>query len=100
MRTYKLSTNAKEDLRRLYSYGLAHFGEANVGAVQADRYFYGFFETFERIAKHPHQFQQVDELRTGYFRCVHKSDTIYFRITNEAVEIMAILGGQDIDEWL
>ena len=50
MESYKLSLNAKEDLRRIYTFGFVEFGE-----LQADKYFEGFFQTFERIASnHPH----------------------------------------------
>ncbi len=95
MFNYKISSNAKDDLRRIYAYGCVNFGDA-----QADRYFYGFFETFERIAKNPVHYQAVDHVREGYFRCHYYSDSIYYRINDQAVEIMAILGGQDADEWV
>ena len=48
MESYKLSLNAKEDLRRIYTYGFVEFGE-----LQADKYFEGFFQTFEKIASNP-----------------------------------------------
>ena len=96
MASYKLSLNAKEDLRRIYQYGFTEFGE-----LQADTYFWGFFKTFEKIASNPSAYQAVDHIRKGYRRCVYGVDTIYFRVQhNDAVEVMAILGGQDIDEWL
>lgn len=95
MFNYKISSNAKDDLRRIYAYG-----RVNVGDAQADRYFYGFFETFERIAKNPARYQTVDHIREGYFRCPCYSDSIYYRINDQAVEIMAILGGQDVEEWV
>jgi toxin ParE1/3/4 len=37
MESYKLSLSAKEDLRRIYTYGYVEFGE-----LQADKYFEGF----------------------------------------------------------
>ena len=92
---YKLSKEAKEDLQRIYQYGFEHFGEE-----QADKYFWGFFECFERIAESPLQHQSIDHIRAGYRRCIYASDTIYFRVSSGGVEIMAILGGQDLDEWL
>lgn len=95
MQTYRLSTAAKEDLRRIYEYGYHTFG-----AKQADAYFWGFFYTFDQIAVHPLRYPAANHIRNGYRRCIYKADTIYYRINNETVEIMAILGGQDIDEWL
>ena len=95
MKSYKLSLNAKEDLRRIYAYGFVEFGE-----LQADKYFEGFFKTFEKIASNPSSYQSVDHIRPGYRRCTCGSDSIYYRFNGVEVEIMAILGGQDIDEWL
>ncbi len=95
MRSYKLSAMAKEDLRRIYTYGYSEFGEE-----QADLYFHGFFQRFENIANNPLSFQSVDHIRPGYRRCIYGSDSIYYRINEPIVEIMAILGGQDIGDWL
>jgi len=44
----ELSTLAKEDLRRIYSYGAQQFG-----AAQAEPYFHAFFTMFEQIAQNP-----------------------------------------------
>lgn len=71
------------------------------GEIQADKYFWGFFETFEKIASNPSAYQSVDHIREGYRRCVYGVDTVYFRVQHSGVvEVMAILSGQDIDEWL
>lgn len=83
------------DLQRIYQYGLEQFGEE-----QADNYFWGFFECFEKISQNPKQYQSIDHIRIGYRRCVFESDTIYFRIQPSGIEVMAILGGQDLDDWL
>ena len=88
---YKLSLEAKEDLRRIYYYGLKNWGEK-----QADKYYFAFFEHFELIAKNPHMYQPVDQIRKGYRRSVCGVDTIYFRIDKGVVEIMTIIGQQDI----
>ena len=90
MESYKLSLNAKEDLRRIYAYGFVEFGE-----FQADKYFEGFFQTFEKIASNPSPYQSVDHIRQGYRRCAYGSESIYYRFNGVAVEIMAILGGQE-----
>ncbi|KGJ99130.1 type II toxin-antitoxin system RelE/ParE family toxin [Pseudoalteromonas sp. ND6B] len=95
MRTFKLSNDAKEDLRRIYQYGCKAFSQQ-----QADIYFYSFFSMFEKLAANPYSYQSVDHIRTGYRRAVCGSDSIYYRISATDVEIMAILGGQDTDEWL
>lgn len=89
---YRLTEEAKEDLRRIYEYGYKEFGE-NL----ADEYFHSFFEAFIKIAESPLIYQSVDNIRLGYRRCPHRSDVIYYRINQDTIEIMAIIGGQDTD---
>lgn len=91
MATYKLSNEAKEDLIRIHQYGIEKFGE-----VQADKYFDSFFDYFELLAERPYSFEAVDHLKIGYRRCVCGSDAIFYRINNTTVEIMAIVGRQDL----
>jgi len=92
MAKYKLSNLAKEDLIRIHQYGIQRFG-----VNQADKYFETFFEYFEIIAKQPYSFESVDFLKKGYRRCVCGSDSIYYKINKDIVEIMAIIGSQDLD---
>ena len=95
MGTYRLSENAKEDLRRIYRRGLREYGEA-----QADNYYNALFDRFEQIAEQPFLYPAVDDIREGYRRSVCGVDSIYYRIEGETVEIMAIIGRQDLEEWL
>ena len=95
MDKYRLSNSAKEDLIRIHHFGIKKFGEA-----QADKYFEDFFERFEIIASNPFQFEAVDFIKKGYRRCPCGSDTIYYKISKNTVEIMAIVGKQDIDDIL
>lgn len=92
MAKYRLSTTAKEDLIRIHHYGVKRFGEA-----QADKYFDSFFHYFDIISQRPYAFESVDFIRPGYRRCVCGSDSIYYRIKDEVVEIMTILGRQDLE---
>ncbi len=39
-------------------------------------------------------------IRKGYRRCVCGSDSIFYRINNDVVEIMAIIGKQDLNKIL
>jgi len=91
MTKYRLSNAAKEDLIRIH-----HFGVDRFGMKQADKYFNNFFEYFDLIAKRPFSFESVDHIKKGYRRCVCGSDSIYFRIQEDLVEIMAIIGMQDL----
>ncbi len=95
MDDYKLSEEAKDDLIRIHEYGVFKFG-----VDQADNYFYKFFDYFEKISESPFSFESVDHIRKGYRRCPCGSDTIYFRINNEIVEIMAVIGKQDLSNKL
>ena len=54
--------------------------------------------SFDRIANQPYSFESVNYIKEGYRRCVSGSDSIYYRIENEVVEIMTIIGRQDLDE--
>lgn len=95
MSKYKLSNAAKDDLIRIH-----HFGVEKFGISQADKYFESFFEYFNIIAQRPFAFESVDYIKTGYRRCVCDSDSIYFRIIDNVVEIMAIIGMQDLKNIL
>lgn len=95
MADYKLSNAAKQDLIRIHHYGVENFGTA-----QADKYFDTFFEYFEIIAQQPFSFESIDHVKPGYRRCVCGSDSIYYRINLSIVEIMAIVGSQDLKDIL
>ena len=95
MAKYGLSNEAKDDLIRIHQYGIRKFGIA-----QADKYFDSFFEYFDIIAQRPFSFESVDYLRVGYRRCVCGSDSIFFKINEDQIEIMAIVGQQDLRTML
>ncbi len=91
MSKYRLSNVAKEDLIRIHQFGVKRFG-----IIQADKYFEKLFEYFNFIAEQPFSFEAVDFIKPGYRRCVCGSDSIYYRIENNVVEIMTIIGSQDL----
>lgn len=91
MSNYKLSNLAKEDLIRIHQFGIKRFG-----ATQADKYFERFFEYFDMIAEQPFAFESIDFIKPGYRRCVCGSDSIYYRVLDNCVEIMTIIGSQDL----
>ena len=95
MADYKLSNAAKEDLIRIH-----HFGVEKFGIIQADKYFDSLFDYFEIIAQRPFSFESVDYIKEGYRRCPCGSDTIYYRINDQVIEIMAIVGMQDLKNLL
>ncbi len=96
MAKYKLSNEAKEDLIRIYKYGVKKFGE-----TQADKYFDLFFEYFDTVANRLFSFEAVDYIKSGYRRCPCGVDNIYYKLNNNnIVEIMAIVGRQDLKKVL
>ena len=90
MGKYRISEVAKEDLIRIHHYGTLQFGEE-----QAEKYFNAFFEKFELIANRPYSFESVEFIKNGYRKCVCGIDTIFYRINDNVVEIMTIIGRQD-----
>ncbi len=95
MARYKLSNEAKNDLIRIH-----HFGVEKFGMTQADKYFDSFFKYFDIIAQRPFSFESVDYIKIGYRRCVCDSESVYYKINNDIVEIMAIVGRQDLNNLL
>jgi len=95
MAKYRLSNEAKEDLIRIHHYGVNQFG-----MVQADKYFDSFFKYFDIIAQQPFSFESVDYIKKEYRRCAIGSDSIYYKVNNDIVEIMAIVGRQDLKNIL
>lgn len=95
MAKYRLSNEAKEDLIRIHHYGVERFG-----MVQADKYFDSFFKYFDIIAQQPFSFESVDYIKIGYRRCACGSDSIYYKVNDDIVEIMVIVGRQDLNSIL
>ena len=61
MANYRLSNVAKEDLIRIYQFGVNRFG-----SQQAEKYFDSFFKYFEIISQRPFAFEAVDFIKPGY----------------------------------
>ena len=95
MANYKLSPNAVEDIERIWFYGLEQWGVA-----QADKYVKTLYQRFSELAKNPRQYPSVDNIREGYRRSVCGSNSIFYRIEGTDVEIIAVIGQQDLQEWL
>ena len=86
MAEFRISNTAKEDLIRIHHYGVKKFG-----TTQADKYFESFFEYFEIIAQRPFSFESVDFIKKGYRRCVCGSDSIFFKVNENFVDIITII---------
>lgn len=87
----RITKLAAKDLDDLYTEGWVNWGE-----VQADRYYDGLLERFDRICEQPRMYQAVDDIREGYRRSVYEKHAIYYVFEDEAIEIRAVVKFQDV----
>jgi len=90
-----LTLVADQDLDDLYTEGFTEWGER-----QADLYYDGVLDRFERIREHPMMYQAVDHIREGYRRCVHEKHSIYYVVDGDTVEVRAVVKRQDVTSRL
>ncbi len=90
MYDYFLTREAKEDMWRIYEFGLYRFGE-----TQADKYLMMLHECFDKIASNPFMFPVVLNYKNAERYCVCGVDTIYYNINELDIEIITIIGRQD-----
>lgn len=55
---------------------------------------------FEKLAVQPFLYPAVENIRERYRRSVCGTDSVYYRVEDDTIEIMAIIGRQELDEWL
>lgn len=91
----RITALAAQDLDDLYTEGWIRWGEQ-----QADRYYDGLLERFERIRENPLLYTPVDDIRPGYRRSVYEQHSIYYRVDGNAVEIHAVIKRQDLGSRL
>jgi toxin ParE1/3/4 len=91
MYNYKLSFEAEEGIIRIFEYGLGQFG-----ILQAAKYYDMLFECFNKIASNPFMFPVVLNYKNAERFCVCGVDTIYYNINDLNIEIITIIGRQDL----
>lgn len=91
MSEFRLSEAAKEDLL-----GIALYGDEHFGIDQSNRYRDRLKHRFLVLAKQPALYPTVDHIRPGYRRSVCGVHSIYYRIEDRGIEIIRVLGRQDI----
>jgi len=91
MASYKLSNDAKTDLKNIYRYGVEQHG-----LEQADDYFAALIQRFDQIVQNPFLYPSVEHIKEGYRRSICGQDAVYYRITDEHIEVMRIIGQQDL----
>ena len=90
-----LSPLAESDLRRIFLYGLERFG-----ALRAAEYREGINNRFQQIVTNPLRYPEVASIKAGYRRSVYIAHSIYYRIENDQIVILRILGRQDVSRIL
>lgn len=93
--TYKLSDEAKDNLR-----DIARWGTRQHGIKKSRDYRDQLKAHFAALADNPLLYARVDHIRPGYRRSICGVHSIYYRVQNEVVEIMSILRAQDVSGWL
>jgi toxin ParE1/3/4 len=87
---YHLTQAADADLERLYEWGIDRFG-----MNAADEYYDGLIARLGQIADTPQLWQEVDYIRAGYRRSVYVAHSIYYRVEDNGVLIVRVLGREN-----
>ena len=95
MARYRLSNKALNDLERIYVYGITTFG-----LDQADRYYDGLLGRLQKIADNPEHTQAIDNVWPGLRRSVYQSHAVYYLMQRDDIQIVRILGREDITRAL
>lgn len=90
-RTLQITQDADQDLDDLYAYGFVTWGEA-----QADRYYDGLTTRLGQLCNQPFLYPAVDHIRAGYRRSIYKKHAVFYIVTDDAVEIRAVIRHQDL----
>lgn len=90
MNAYILAEDADQDFEAIFEYGLDSFG-----IEAATNYQNNLIRHFEELAEFPLHYQAVDHIRKDYRRSVCGVHTIYYRIDDDHITIVRILGRQD-----
>lgn len=95
IRHYVLSEQAKEQLKDIYKQGFINFGEQ-----QAESYFTNLCNRFDVIAQQPFLYPTVNNIRNGYRRSICGKHSIFYKVTDTTIEIIAILRNQNTIDFL
>lgn len=91
MAHYKLSKAADADIEQIFTFGIDNFG-----VEQATTYHLHLKARLQKVADTPLIYQEVAHIMPGVRRSPFGSHSIYYRITNDSIFIIRILGRQDI----
>lgn len=86
MRNYRLSGDARQDIKKIADYSLENFGRD-----RAVRYRESLFSAIERLAQYPQIGSDFSHVQPGYRRLAHESHVIYYRITDPGIFVQRVL---------
>lgn len=95
MGRYKLTEAAAVDFEEIFDYGIDKFG-----LNQAVKYQNNMTQRFKELAEQPELYPAVEHLRKGHRRSVYGLHSIYYRVEEDGVIIVRILGQQDPEKEL
>lgn len=84
---FRLLPKAEADYFTIYAYTYENFGEA-----QAEKYIGGLLDSFTLITEYKRIGRDIDHIRAGYFRYEYERHTIYYRLDQDGISIVRILG--------
>jgi len=91
MATYRFTKRAEKDIENIAIYTLQNFG-----LRKANSYREGLFKTFDTIAEFPLIGSDQSHIKPFVHRFVYESQSIYYRLIDEDIIILRILGpGED-----
>ena len=83
---YIISKEAIADLDEIWFYTVEQWS-----VEQANRYYELIFQEIDYICKSPHSGKSLNDIRKGYRVSKVKSHLIFYKVVNEAIEIIRIL---------
>ena len=93
MRGYRLAPEADQDIEAIATYTFETWGER-----QAKLYLDSLAELFSKIAESPYLGRERKEIRSGIFSRNHQKHIIFYRLSEDWVEILRVLHhARDVD---
>lgn len=86
IRTYVISKKAVSDLEEIWLYTVEKWSTG-----QADRYYNLIFDEINYICKNSDAGKSMEHVRKGYRASKVKSHLIFYKISNDTIEIVRIL---------
>lgn len=86
IRTYKISKKAVSDLEEIWLYTVEKWS-----TDQADRYYNLIIDEINYICKNSDAGKSMEHVRKGYRASKVKSHLIFYKISNDIIEIVRIL---------